>query len=198
MQPVVLASASTARAVLLERAGLNVLRDPADIDEATVKARFRQEGRDAASCAAVLAAAKATATSGRHPGALVIGADQMLVCANAWLDKPKSRAEAREHLVRLRDTRHELVTAVCVVRDGVPQWSTLGRDVLFMRDFSDGFLDVYLDALGDEVLTAVGGYRLEGLGTQLFARIEGDYFSILGLPLLPLLAYLRSAGAVPT
>lgn len=195
-QPIVLASASATRAALLEQAGLPVLRYPAAIDEAKVKREFRQEGRDAASCAAALAAAKATAVSGRHPSALVIGADQMLVCGKGWLDKPESRTEARAQLLLLRDTRHELVTAVCVVRDGAMQWSTLSRNFLFMRQFSDAFLEAYLDEVGDGVLSTVGGYRLEGLGAQLFARVEGDYFAILGLPLLPLLAHLRGAGAV--
>jgi septum formation protein len=195
-QPVVLASASAARATLLEHAGLSVVRDPAAIDEAMMKADCRRRGTDAASCAEALAAAKATEVSRRHPAALVIGADQMLICATGWLDKPRSRAEAREQLLELRDARHELVTAVCVVRDGAVQWSTLSCAFLFMRDFSEAFLDAYLDAIGDDVLTTVGGYRLEGLGVQLFARVEGDYFCILGLPMLPLLAYLRGAGAV--
>ncbi len=194
---VVLASASAARARLLERAGLEVVRDPAGIDEAAVKASFRQEGLDAASCAAALAEAKAVRVSARHAEALVIGADQILVHDERWLDKPRNKAEARAQLASLRGARHELVTAVVVAQNGAAIWRQVDSAFLYMRSFSDEFLSAYLATAGDEVLASVGAYQLEGLGAQLFARIEGDYFTILGLPLLPLLEFLRGHGVVP-
>jgi septum formation protein len=193
---VVLASASAARAEMMERAGLAVLRDPAALDEASMKASFRAEGRDAASCATALAEAKALRVSVRHPGSFVVGADQMLVCEHGWLDKPRDLADARRQLESLRGKRHELVTAVAVARDDIVLWRLVERSFLFVRSFSDAFLDAYLGATGDEALAAVGAYQLEGLGAQLFVRIEGDYFSILGLPLLPLLDFLRGHGLV--
>ena len=194
--PVVLASASAARARLLEQTGIEVLREPAGIDESAIKGAFRGQGLDAGQCAAALAEAKAVRVSARRPGALVIGGDQLLVREERWFDKPASRTEAREHLLALRGRRHELVTAACVARDGAVVWRVVDRPFLFMRDFSEPFLDAYLAAVGDDVLSTVGAYRLEGAGAQLFARIEGDYFSVLGLPLLPLLEFLRSQGVV--
>jgi septum formation protein len=193
---VVLASASAIRAELLARAGIATESDPAGIDEGEVKRSFRHEGRDAASCAAALAAAKAIRVTQRHPGALVIGADQLLDCAGAWFDKPRDAADARAQLVALRGKRHELATAVAVAQNGAVLWQHVERPRLTMRDFSDRFLDDYLRALGDAALTAVGAYQIEGLGAQLFARIDGDYFSILGLPLLPLLDFLRGHDVV--
>jgi septum formation protein len=194
---VVLASASAARAALLEQAGLEVVRDPAGVDEAAVKASFRQEGFDAASCAAALAEAKATRVSERHRDALVIGADQILVHDERWLDKPRDRAEAHAQLADLRGSRHELVTAVAVAKNGATLWRHTDCAFLYMRSFSDAFLAAHLDTAGDAALASVGAYQLEGVGAQLFARIEGDYFSILGLPLLPLLEFLREHGVVP-
>lgn len=193
---IILASASMVRADMLERAGLSVLRDPAGIDEDEVKRSFRREGGDAASCAMALAEAKAMRVSNRHADRLVIGADQMLVCEHHWFDKPRDRAEARAHLASLRGKRHELLTAAAVARNGAVLWRLLERPFLFMRPFSDEFLDSYLAAVGDDALASLGAYQLEGLGAQLFARIEGDYFSVLGLPLLPLLDFLRGHGVV--
>jgi len=196
--PVVLASASKTRAGLLTRAGVDLVCDPADLDETAVKGAFRSERHDAASCAVALAADKARRVCPRHPGALVIGADQMLVCGDAWLDKPHDLAEARRQLERLRGQRHELVTAAAVLRDGAVRWQQVERAFLYMRRFSDAFLDAYLAAVGAAALSSVGAYQIEGLGAQLFARIEGDYFAVLGLPLLPLLDYLRGEGALTT
>jgi septum formation protein len=195
---VVLASASAARAALLLQAGLDVIRDPADIDEAEVKASFRRERLGAARCAEALAEAKAKAVSRRHPGAVIIGADQLLVTGERWLDKPSSLGEAREQLLALRDREHELITAVCVVCDGRIMWRFIDRPRLVMRSFSDTFLEAYLAFAGRDVLSSVGAYRLEGPGAQLFARIDGDYFSVLGLPLLPLLNFLRSQDVLET
>lgn len=194
--PLVLASASAARAELLRRAGVSFTVAPASIDEAEIKAAFHGERLAAAECANALAEAKALRVARRHQGALVIGADQMLVCDGAWFDKPTDRAAARAQLVALRGKRHELLSAICVVRDGERLWHFVDRSALVMRDFSDGFLDTYLDAAGADVLGCVGAYRLEAIGVQLFARIEGGYFAILGLPLLPLLDFLRGHGIV--
>lgn len=187
----VLASASAARASLLENAGFRITRAPAAIDEAEVKASFRREGGDASACAVALATAKAARISQRHRDAFVVGADQMLVCGDVWFDKPPDLDHARAQLITLRGRTHELVTATVVFRNGEDLWHHVARARLTMRNFSDAFLDDYLAAVGDSVLNSVGAYQLEGLGAHLFARIEGDYFTILGLPLLPLLEFLR-------
>jgi septum formation protein len=188
----VLASASEARAHLLENAGFQVMRVPAAIDEMAVKEAFRREGADAATCALALATAKAERISQRHRGALVVGADQMLVCGEAWFDKPSDLDHARAQLIALRGRTHELVTAVVAFRDGADLWHHVARARLAMRPFSDAFLDAYLGAAGESVLGSVGAYRLEGLGAHLFTRVEGDYFTVLGLPLLPLVDFLSA------
>jgi septum formation protein len=194
--PLILASASAARGALLRNAGIAFTAAPAAIDEDEIKAAFRAERRNAGECAAALAEAKAARVARRHPGSLVIGADQMLVCDGVWFDKPGALAAARAQLVALRGKRHELISALSIVRDGEPLWHFVDRSILTMRDFSDEFLDDYLAAVGGDVLGAVGAYHLEGRGVQLFARIEGGYFAILGLPLLPLLDFLRGHGIV--
>jgi septum formation protein len=196
LQPIVLASASEIRLRLLRAAGLEVSAVAAGVDEAEIKESFRREGYDAGACASALAEAKAKRVSLRQPEKLVVGADQMLVCPAGWLDKPADRAAARAQLSELRGKRHELVTAVCVVKTGAVLWHKVERAFLYMRAFSDDFLDRYLDAAGETALASLGGYQLEGMGAQLFARIEGDYFTILGLPLLPLLDFLRVQGAL--
>lgn len=197
MSALVLASASAARARLLTHAGVSYERDPPAVDEAALKAEARCAGRAADDCAMRLAEAKARAVVPRHPGALVLGADQMLECEGRWLDKPADLADARRQLRALAGRTHELVTAAAVLRDGRVLWRSLERPRLTMRPFGDTFLDAYLAGMGKRVMESVGGYELEGLGVQLMARIEGDYFAILGLPLLPLLAFLRDAGALP-
>ena len=194
MSALVLASASPWRARLLGDAGVAVTAIAADIDEGRIK-RTMERG-DAAQCALRLAQAKAEAVSAEQPEALVIGGDQLLVIGDRWLDKPRDRSEAAEHLRLLRGRTHRLVTAVCVVKQGERLWGTVEQPSLAMRQFSDAFLERYLDAMGDTVTRCVGAYQLEGLGAQLFERVEGDCFSIIGLPLLPLLAFLRSAGAI--
>ena len=197
-RPIVLASASGTRAAILAGAGIEVLRDPAGIDEDEMKRSFRASGRDAVACATALAETKALRVSPRHTDTLIVGADQMLECAGIWFDKPRDRGEARAQLAALRGKRHELVSVVTVVKNGAAIWHFVDRPRLTMRAFSDRFLDGYLAALRDDALASVGVYQLEGLGAQLFERIEGDYFSILGLPLLPLLDFLRGHGVVPT
>jgi septum formation protein len=191
---IVLASASAARRRMLEQAGLEFTVDPADIDEATL----REGSADRATVAAALADIKALAVSARHPGALVVGADQTLHCQAAGFDKPASQAEARVQLLALRGRSHRLVSAVAVAVDGRVEWRHTGIATLVMRDFSEAFLDSYLAAVGDAALSSVGAYQLEGRGVQLFERVDGDHFTVLGLPLLPLLAWLREHGAVPS
>jgi len=193
-----LASASPARAALLGNAGIEARTEAAGVDEGEIKAALRAQGGGAAEAAETLAELKAMRVSRRHPGALVVGADQMLACEGAWYDKPVDLGDARRQLRALRGKCHELVTAVCVVRDGTRLWHHVERARLWMRDFSEEFLDGYLKAEGGEAPELVGAYRLEGRGAQLFARVEGDFFGILGLPLLPLLDFLRGQGLART
>lgn len=195
-EPLVLASGSATRARLLADVGLPILVDPAAVDEEEIRTSFLAEGRDAAACAAALAEAKARRVSERHMGALVLGADQILDCGGRWLEKPRDIEAARAQLTLLRGKRHGLITAAAVVRNGALVWHTIDRAHLTMRLFTDGFLDDYLGAAGAELLESVGAYRLEGLGAQLFERVEGDFFTILGLPLLALLDFLRGSGAL--
>ncbi|MGH7032291.1 MAG: Maf family protein [Stellaceae bacterium] len=196
MSDLVLASASAARARLLEASGVAARIDPAAIDEVRIKTEQRARGAAAEDCALLLAEAKALAVVPRHPGALVLGADQMLECGAAWFDKPTSLEEARAKLRALAGREHTLVTAITMVRDERVLWRHLERPRITLRRFSDAFLDFYLDAMGSRALRSVGGYELEGLGAQLVARLEGDYFAVLGLPLLPLLEFLRAQGAL--
>jgi septum formation protein len=194
----VLASASASRARLLTSAGIEITIDPAMIDENQLKCDSRNNARDADETALLLAEAKARAVTPRHPGALVLGADQMLDCDGEWFDKPTDLVDARRQLLALNGRQHRLITAAVVMRDDTVLWRVVERPVLTMRRFSEAFLERYLHAMGERVLATVGGYELEGLGAQLMARIEGDYFAILGLPLLPLLGFLRGEGAVPS
>ena len=197
MKPtVVLASASQSRCTLLRNAGIDILQDPAAVDENAVKDTSRKRKESASNIAETLAELKAQRVSQRRAGALVIGADQMLQCGGTWFDKPSDLVEARGHLIALRGKTHELLSAVCVVRDGECLWRYLESAQLTMRPFSDGFIDEYLAATGDGVCTSVGAYQLENRGAQLFSRIEGNYFTILGLPLLPLLGFLVTHGVV--
>ena len=195
---VVLASAAAVRAALLRAAGLSFTVQPARVDEGAVKDAMRAEDPEGRETAQALAALKAQRVSASAPGAFVIGADQLLVCGDEWFDKPVDLADARGQLQRLRGRRHTLVTAVSVVRDGAEIWGDLACPVLTMRPFSDAFLESYLERAGDGILACVGGYEAEGLGAQLLAEIEGDWFAVLGLPLLPLLAFLREHGLVET
>ncbi len=196
MSRLVLASASTARARLLIAAGIEVEIDPAHIDEGEIKRECRVAGRDTATCAVELAIAKAGAVTTRHPGALILGADQMLDCDGEWFDKPRDLAEARTQLLALGGRQHAIVTAAAILRDGIVLWRVVERALLTLRRCSAAFIDYYLGLMGESVLATVGGYELEGLGAQLMEKVEGDYFVILGLPLLPLLAFLREEGAL--
>lgn len=151
---------------------------------------------DTATTATELALAKAKLVSVRHPGRLIIGADQILDLDGAWFDKPEDMAEAVDHLKRLAGRTHCLVSAVCVVRDNEPLWDHVETARLTMRPLSLNFLQRYLAEAGPEILESVGAYRLEGRGAQLFSRIDGNHFAILGLPLLPLLDILRRQGVI--
>ena len=193
---IVLASASQVRRTLLTAAGLDVAVDPAAVDEAAVKASLAAEGVGPSEIAEALAELKASRVSPGHPGRLVIGADQILECEGRSFDKPADRAAARLQLATLRGRRHSLFSAVVVLRDGQRLWHHVGRADLTMRAFSESFLESYLDRAGSAATASVGAYQLEGLGAQLFQRIEGDYFTILGLPLLPLLDFLRGVGEI--
>lgn len=190
----VLASQSSARAALLRDAGLKFTVDVAGIDEAAVRHDLRNQKVEVV--AGTLADGKAIEVSRRNDDALVIGADQILECDGVNFDKPRHTAQARDHLSALRGREHRLVSAVSVAQNGTILWRHVDIARLTMRDFSKNFLDDYLADQGDSILDGVGAYKLERLGVQLFSRIEGDYFTILGLPLLPLLAYLRSQGVV--
>ena len=194
--PLILASGSAIRAQVLRAAGLEftVVRPP--VDEEAVKAGLRAEGLPVRDQADALAEAKCLSVALRHSG-YVIGADQMLACDGELFDKPADRAAAMESLKKLRGRPHHLIGAICLARDGAIIWRHIETPRLVMRSFSDAFLEDYLDRVGEAAFASVGAYQLEGLGAQLFSKIEGDYFSILGLPLLPLLAQLREHGIVP-
>lgn len=191
---VVLASASPARRRLLAQAGIAAEVEAAGVDEAEIKRSLMREGASPRDLAATLAELKALRVSRRRPDALVIGADQLLVAGQEIFDKPADRAQARAQLIALRGREHRLLSAVAVALDSVAIWRHLEETRLTVREFSDGFLEAYLDAVGADVLGCVGAYQLEGLGAQLFSRVRGDYFSVLGLPLLPLLGFLREHG----
>lgn len=197
MSALVLASSSEARARALRDAGVP-LADiaPAHIDEAAIRESLQAENAVPRDIADALAEMKGRRVSARFPGAFVLGADQVLVFEGEIFDKPRDLAEARKHLTRLRGKSHELLSAAVIVQDGAPIWRHIGAARLTMRPFSDRFLDEYLEAEGDAVLSSVGAYRIEGPGAQLFSRVAGDYFSILGLPLLEILGFLRARKVV--
>jgi len=195
-EPIILASASTARARLLAAAGVPFTIEPAAIDEERIKRASREAGSSAMTCARALAVEKARDVSARHPEALVIGGDQILVVGDEWFDKPTNLAEARAQLLWLRGRAHVLATAACVVRSDKQLWHATCAPEMTMRSFSEAFLDRYIAAEGDALLGSVGAYRLEGLGVQLFKRMIGDHFAVLGLPLLELLDFLRSRGVL--
>jgi septum formation protein len=198
--PIVLASASRVRARILLDAGLAVTVRPAPIDEAAVKEAIRADSGDVAAgdVAVILAQAKAVSASEADPTALVVGADQILSLDDRIFDKPSSMDEARETLVVLRGRTHLLHTAVACARGGEVIWHHQCDASLTMRDFSNEFLGRYLAAAGESVLDSVGAYQLEGPGAHLFSKVDGDYFTILGLPLLPLLECLRTERILVT
>lgn len=193
--PLVLGSGSASRAALLQAAGLTFEIDPAGIDERAVrKVIIRSSGTGASDVADVLARAKAETVSDRNPGALVIGADQVLALADDLFEKPETMEDARATLLALQGKTHQLHSAVALAREGAVIWGHVDSTDLTMRALSPEYIGKYLAAAGERVLQSVGAYQLEGLGVNLFEEIRGDYFTILGLPLLALLAELRRAG----
>jgi len=193
-QRLILASASTVRAAMLLAAGVGFVAVPANIDEDAVKRRFRAAGKDALACAAALAKAKAIRVGRGQPEAIVVGADQILVADGKWFDKPRDLAEAAAQLRALSGRSHALATAACAVTGETSLWRASAMPELTMRPFGESFLAEYIAAEGDALLGSVGAYRIEGRGVQLFSRIEGDHFAVLGLPLLELLGFLRGRG----
>ena len=193
----ILASASSIRRTLLENAGVTVEVDPASIDEGKIRDDLRGQGALVEAVAIELAARKAAAVAERHSGRLVIGADQILEQAGTWFEKPADRAAACRQLETLSGRPHRLVTGAVIVEDGREVWRFADSATLFMRPLKRAFIEAYLGRLGAAALQSVGAYQFEGLGAQLFEKVEGDYFTVLGLPLLPLLAFLRRRGVVP-
>jgi septum formation protein len=192
-EPLVLASKSVSRRMLLEAAGIPLVLDPAEIDERAVE-RSQAAQAGAKEVAVLLAREKALATASRHPDAAVLGADQTLALGTRRFSKPPSREAARDQLAALSGKTHELHSAAAVVREGKVAFEAVSTARLTMRPLSAAFIDAYLDAAGERVTKSVGCYQLEGLGIHLFEKIDGDHFTILGMPFLPLLAYFRAAG----
>ena len=194
----VLASGSVGRRMVLENAGLSFEVMPAAVDEEAIRQRFLQRGEaDFTALAQALADAKALEVSQRT-SLPVLGGDQLLVLDDEVFGKPRSMEEARAHLMRLRGRSHHLISALSVAEGGEVVWQHVDAATMTMRAFTDAFLDAYLEALGEKVLSSVGCYQVEGPGIQLFEKIEGDHFTIIGLPLLPFLHWLRERGVLPT
>ncbi|MEO0983116.1 MAG: Maf family protein [Pseudomonadota bacterium] len=194
-EAVILASGSASRRKLLENAGVAAVAIKPNVDEDSAKAAFRDEGLRVGDQAMALAEMKAAKVSAQNAG-LVIGGDQMLALGDRAFDKPADLAAAKRHLQALSGAAHVLETAVVVASEGRILWRHHSRPKLKARVLSDAFIDAYVEAEGESLLSTVGAYRLEARGAQLFTSIEGDYFSILGLPLLPLLDYLRTRGVL--
>ena len=192
--PLVLASRSAVRRTLQEAAGVPVEVRPADIDERSLETVMPSE--TPAAVAALLARQKALAVAALHPARLVLGADQVLALDAKLFSKPADRAAARAQLRALSGRTHELHAAIAFVRDATVVFEHVGTARLTMRSFSDRFLDAYLEAVGSAATASVGAYHIEGLGIQLFERVEGDYFTVLGLPLLTALDFLRRHGCL--
>jgi len=194
--PLILASKSQARAKLLAQTRIPFVTQVADIDERVVEAPLRDKGAGPAAIAAHLARAKARTIAHLNPRRIVVGADQTLALGSRMFTKPASRDEAILQLRALAGRQHALHSALCVMQDGDVLFETNVDAVLSMRRMSDSFLTAYADAAGPALLASVGAYQVEGLGIHLFARIIGDHATILGLPLLPLLAFLRQRGSL--
>ena len=192
----ILASASASRARILRGAAVPFTAVPADLDEDALKSELLAQKKTPAAVAAALAQAKAIHVSKAHPHALVLGADQVPEFGDELVSKCTNIAAARLLLLRLRGKPHHLISALALAQDGMLAWTHVETATLRMREFSETFLDAYLSTEGDGLLAGVGCYRLEGMGAQLFESVEGEYFSILGLPLQPLLAELRHRGVI--
>ena len=194
MIDIVLASRSSIRRELLERAGIPNRAIPANVDEDAIKATCRSQALDVQTTALQLARSKALDIAHAEPGALVVGVDQILDLDGDWLGKPRDRADAADQLRRLGGRSHHLVTAVSLVSDDSELWRHCDVATLTMTPLDAPQIEYYLDTVGESVFDAVGAYHVEGRGIRLFDHIDGDFFSILGLPLLPLLGELRARG----
>ncbi len=192
----VLASGSASRARILRGAHVPFVAIPADIDEEALKRKFVAEGKAPDAIASSLAEAKALHVSARRSNALVLGADQILEFDGEIVSKCADMTAAKTLLQRLRGKSHRLISAPALVENGKVVWTFRDTSIMHMRQFGDAFLETYLSTEGEGLLAGVGCYRLEGMGAQLFESVEGDYFSILGLPLQPLLAELRRKGVI--
>jgi septum formation protein len=197
MTALVLASASKARSLMLRNAGIKFAVQPARVDEAAIKEGMQADGAPPVDAAQALADLKAMRVSPDDVDTLVIGADQILECDGVWFGKPETLEDARNQLKALSGRTHHLHTAASVVKEGAVIWREATNVSLTMRGLTTSFITDYLEAEGDTVLQSVGAYQIEGRGAQLFAGLRGDFFSVLGLPLLPLLGFLRNHGVVP-
>jgi len=193
---VILASGSEVRAKLLRDAGVIFETKVAKIDEPAIINALKAEQAKPHEVADTLAEYKAQRVAARHTDKLVIGCDQILVCDKKIYQKAVTVKDARAKLLTLRGKPHHLMSSVVVFENGRPVWRHLGRAQLIMREFSDAFLDNYIAKQGDSILDSVGCYKLEGVGAQLFSHIQGDYFTILGIPLLEVLGFLRTRGVI--
>lgn len=193
---IILASTSPTRQAMLHNAGLDFTAVAPAVDERALVMRNPQWSPH--ETALMLAEAKACEVSGRFPEALVVGADQVLALGSKVYAKPSGRAQCRQHLLELRGRTHSLISGVVCARGGKAEWSHTAAALLTMRRFSEIFLERYLDAVGTGCTSSVGGYKIEGHGLQLFEAVNGDHFTILGLPLLPLLDHLRATGEIPS
>lgn len=190
----ILASGSEIRAKLLQNAGVQISLQPARIDEEAVRAALEEEDAPPRDVADTLAEMKALKISDKNPSALVLGCDQVLAIGREVLGKPETIEEVRAQLKKLRGQQHNLLSAAVIVKDGKPIWRHVGQARLKMRNFNDAYLDAYLDRNWQSVRHSVGGYKLEEEGVRLFNHVQGDYFTILGLPLIELLSYLTTIG----
>ena len=195
-QELILASSSASRQMLMRNAGLTFSAIPADIDERALDEQLERDGASPEEVALELAKAKALAVSKLHPAALVLGCDQTMALGTRVYHKPKTMAEAEAHLLSLSGKVHRLNSAAVLARGGEVLWQTVSSAELAVRILSAEFVSRHLQRVGDRALTSVGAYQLEGEGIQLFTSIEGDYFTILGLPLLPLLSKLRDMDVI--
>ncbi|MFS8052254.1 MULTISPECIES: Maf-like protein [Rhizobium] len=194
--PLILASSSPFRWMLMQNAGLHFQAIAANIDERAIEAPLEQDGAGPDAVALVLAKAKAKEVSDRFPDSLVIGSDQTMSLGDEVFHKPKTMADAENHLRTLSGKTHRLNSAIALARNGDIIWEHVSHAELTMRDLSSDFIHRHLSRVGDKALSSVGAYQLEAEGIQLFSKIDGDYFTIVGLPMLPLLQQLRELGVI--